>query len=284
MKLNNDTAQIICLHGLDEVQALERTTHLAVGAHPDDLEIMACHGILECLEHPDKWFTGVVVTDGRSSPRSGKYAGCTDEEMVTLRQKEQIGAAEIGGYTVQFLLDYPSGAVAAHGGRGPVDDLVRILEVAGPDVVYTHNLADKHETHVGVALRTIEAIRRIPPSARPAKLYGCEVWRSLDWMVDRGKAALDVSARQDVQAALLQAFESQISGGKRYDLAALGRRRANATYLEAHHVDETAGITLAMDLSRLVEDDELDPHACVEDHLRCFSDDVLERISRLQRR
>ena len=36
-------------------EALGRTTHLAIGAHSDDLEIMAYHGIAECFGRSDRW-------------------------------------------------------------------------------------------------------------------------------------------------------------------------------------------------------------------------------------
>ena len=49
------------------------------------------------------------------------------------------------------------------------------------------NLVDKHDTHVAVVLRVIAAIRQMPPDIRPEKLYGCEVWRDLDWMLDSDK-------------------------------------------------------------------------------------------------
>ena len=45
---------------LDEREALARTTHLAIGAHSDDLEIMAYHGIAECYGEKERWFAGVT--------------------------------------------------------------------------------------------------------------------------------------------------------------------------------------------------------------------------------
>ena len=53
--------------------ALTRTTHLAIGAHSDDIEIMAYHGIVDCYGYrrKDKWFSGVTVTNGRGSSRVG---------------------------------------------------------------------------------------------------------------------------------------------------------------------------------------------------------------------
>ena len=115
--------------------------------------------------------------------------------------------------------------------------------------MFTHNLADKHDTHVAVALQVIAAIRSLPASERPQKLYGCEVWRDLDWMVDSDKVAFDLSEHENLQAALLGVFDSQISGGKRYDLATMGRRRANATYYASHGVDVSRAMAYAMDLT-----------------------------------
>ena len=85
---------------------------------------------------------------------------------------------------------------------------------------------------LAVALRVIEAIRRLDQAERPARLVGCEVWRALDWIVDSDKVQMNVSAHENLQFALLGVFDSQIAGGKRYDLASMGRRRANATYFE----------------------------------------------------
>ena len=69
MNFSNKNALIYVPDGLEAEAALRRTTRLAVGAHQDDLEIMAAAGILECFHNPKEWFSGVVVTDGSGSPR-----------------------------------------------------------------------------------------------------------------------------------------------------------------------------------------------------------------------
>jgi LmbE family N-acetylglucosaminyl deacetylase len=259
MKLSLPMAEIYVPDGLEPAAALARTTHLAISAHPDDLEIMAADGILRGFQQQDEWFTGVVVTDGAGSPRDDLYKDYTDERMRQIRRKEQRKAAYVGDYAAAILLDHPSAAVKNHADTRPVDDIVEILRAARPGTVYTHNLADKHDTHVAVALRTISAIRRLPAGERPARLYGCEVWRDLDWMVDSDKIGFDLSAHESLQTALLGVYDSQIAGGKRYDLAERGRRRANATLLEPRAVDTAEEVTLAMDLTPLVHNDDLDP-------------------------
>lgn len=281
MKFNLDTAEVFVPDGLSETKALTRTTHLCIAAHQDDIEIMAAQPILECFQREDKWFTGVVVTDGRGSPRVGIYENYSDEEMRLVRFKEQRKAAIVGEYAAQIMLDYPSRIVKAGGNISPLEDLLEILKATRPQLVFTHNLADKHDTHVGVALRVIEAVRRLPENERPQKLYGCEVWRDLDWMVDSDKTAFDLSNQENLQASLLGLYDSQISGGKRYDLASLARRRANATYFESHGVDVSTGLSFAMDMTPLLIDIEEAPSDFVQKYIQRFADEVADRLHRL---
>lgn len=263
--------------------ALERTTDLCIAAHHDDIEIMAAAPILAAFQRNDRWFSGVVVTDGRGAPRSGIYEDYTDDEMNAVRFKEQRKAAVVGEYAAQIMLDYPSVVVKDASNAIPVADMLQILRQTHPQRIYTHNLADKHETHVAVALRVIEAIRALPAEERPQELYGCEVWRDLDWMLDEDKVPFGLSSQENLQMALLGVFDSQISGGKRYDLASLGRRRANATYFTSHGVDQESHTSFVMDLSTLISDEELSPLDYVNSIMQRFVEDVAGRIQRLSK-
>ncbi|RUA16926.1 MAG: PIG-L family deacetylase [Clostridia bacterium] len=282
MKLALPTAQLYIPDNAPEADALARTTHLAIGAHQDDLEIMAVDGILEAFGQPDKWFTGVVMTNGAGSPRTGIYGDYSDGEMQVVRAQEQKKAAFIGNYAAQFLLDHPSSAIKNPANRAPVEDLIAILRATRPEIVYTHNPADKHDTHIGVMLKTLAAIRSLPKKERPCKFYGCEVWRDLDWMLDEDKVAFDVSRHENMQMALVSVFDSQVSGGKRYDLATMGRRRANATYYASHATDMADLMAFAMDLTPLIEKDDLDIEGYVRAHIERFARDVSGRLSRLR--
>ncbi len=280
MKLQMESAELFVPDGTPLEEALARTTHMAVAAHQDDIEIMAYDGILACFQVDDKWFTGVVVTNGSGSPRDDLYKDYTDEAMRVVRRKEQKKAAVVGEYTVQALLDYPSAAIKTPTDKRVVEDLVALLRAARPEVVYVHNLADKHDTHVGVTLRTIEALRRLTDDEKPARVYGCEVWRDLDWLVDTDKVAFDTTPHENLQSALLGVFDSQIAGGKRYDLATLARRRAHATYHASHGTDVVTGQNFAMDLTPLIQDSSLDPNTYVQEFVSRFSRDVAERIAK----
>jgi LmbE family N-acetylglucosaminyl deacetylase len=280
MKFHLDTAEIYIPDHAPEEQALARTTHLCFAAHQDDIEIMAAQPILECFQQNDKWFTGVVVTDGRGSPRDSLYKEYTDEEMRLIRFKEQRKAAVVGEFAAQIMLDIPSKVIKDASRSEPMNDILTILRVTKPRFVYTHNLADKHDTHVAVALRVIEALRKLDQAERPERVVGCEVWRGLDWMIDSDKVMMDLSAHENLQFALLGVFDSQIVGGKRYDLASIGRRRANATYWVSHGVDETTGLSYGMDLTPLMDDINLSPAEFVGQFVQRFATDVQERIMR----
>src|SRR5687767_9319233 len=83
VKLNGSDFDIYVPDGRS-LESLSDTTHLAIGAHQDDLELMAFHGISECYDKPKRGFTGVVVTSGSSSPRSGQFAKTSDREMIAI--------------------------------------------------------------------------------------------------------------------------------------------------------------------------------------------------------
>jgi len=278
MRLHRETAEVFVPDGSAAESALSRTTHLGISAHQDDLEIMAFPGIMECFQREDLWFTGVSVTDGSGSPRDGAYRDYTDRQMQLVRRAEQKKAAVVGEYSAQILLDHPSSAVKDPAGQAVVEDLQAVLRATHPATVYTHNLADKHDTHVAVALRVVRALRTLEPAERPRKVYGCEVWRDLDWMADAQKVAFDVSAHENLQSALLGIYDSQIAGGKRYDLATMGRRRANATYFASHGVDTTTGTSFAMDLTPLIEDPNLPVGEFVQGFIDALRKEVADRL------
>ena len=280
MRFSQPSAEIFVPDNLPAEEALARTTHLAISAHQDDIEIMAASPILDCFQNELNWFTAVVVSDGRGSPRNGLYEKYDDEQMRLVRFKEQRKAAIVGEYAALVMLDHPSKSIKSSSEQ-PVEDLVAILKTAQPRFVFTHNFADKHDTHIGTARKVIKAIRCLPKNERPQKLFGCEVWRDLDWMVDEDKVPFDLSNQENLQSALLGVFDSQISGGKRYDLASLARRKANATYFESHGVDTLTGMSFGMDMTALIQNDEMEINSFIQEHISRFSQDVASRLNRV---
>lgn len=280
MKFYQPGSEVYSWDGKEPEVALGRTTHLGVCAHPDDLEILALHGILECFHQRARAFSGVVVTNGAGSARDAEYANYSDDEMRQVRRLEQKKAAHIGEYAAQIFLDHSSAEVKHPGAAPVVEDLRRVFELCRPEIVYTHSPCDRHDTHVAVALRTLEALRSLPHDLRPKSVIGCEVWGDLDWLPQGRKIQMDVSAHPSLQAALLGVFDSQIAGGKRYDLATAGRRRAHATFSESHAIDRSEGFIFGVDLMPLLSSETLSPMEFVHELTTEFAEEVSARVRR----
>lgn len=281
--LSNPTAEVFVPDGMPTAQALSRTTELGIGAHPDDLEIMAVHGIMECLSSGEMWFAGVVATDGAGSPRAPGAAVPSAAAVRSTRRAEQKRAAELGRYAAVVLLDHSSAAVKTPANDALVRDLVSVLRATRPEVVYTHNLADAHDTHVAVALAVIAACRALDEPERPRRVIGCEVWRDLDWLPSDAKLALPVSGPEELEAGLIRVFESQLRAGKQFDAGALGRRRANATFSDIRAADRHERVVWGMDLTPAALGD-VTPDELVLGHVRSFEADVRARLARYTRR
>ena len=273
-------AEIFIPDGRPEAEALRRVTHLGIGAHQDDLEFMAFHGILKCFAREDRWFGGVTCTNGSGSSRTGPFANCTDAQMMAIRRKEQNAAAVTGQFSAMIQLDYPSSAVKSATDASLKNDLKQILSATNAEVVYTHNPADKHDTHIGVVVAALQAMREMPRDQRPRQIIGCEVWRNLDWLPDADKVVMDVSGHDTLAAALNGLFASQIAGGKRYDLATLGRRSANATFFDSHTTDQATQVIFGLDLTPLVADEKLSIADYVCGFIDTFRADVRQKLSK----
>jgi LmbE family N-acetylglucosaminyl deacetylase len=264
MKLRNPGASIFVPDGLPAEAALARVTHLGIGAHPDDLEFMALHGILAHFKNPGHWFGGIVICHGGAEQRDARRA-------------EQIEAARIGQYAAVVMLDYPSETARRTEARDIAADLDTLFQAMRPETVYLHNPADKHPTHIGACRHALSALRGMPRDRRPAKAYGCEVWRGLDWLPDEDKVVLNVSDGAELGARLVAVFASQNSG-KRYDLAVPGRCHANATFLDAHKPDQVEQAVYAMDLSKLVHATRADLHDFTSHIVKRFRNSVLKPL------
>ena len=118
---------------------------LAVGAHPDDIEI-GCGGALFAHKAAGDEITLLVMTDGDAADGS---------EIRIPEQQEaarSLGAELIWGGFADCAV--PSGAVA-------VNIVEQALRRSEADVVYTHSLRDTHQDHRATSAATIGASRKV---------------------------------------------------------------------------------------------------------------------------
>ncbi|MGQ0527645.1 MAG: PIG-L deacetylase family protein [Alphaproteobacteria bacterium] len=225
-------------------------------------------------------FLGITITNGGGSARKGAYKDYSDEEMMIARHTEQKDAAKLGKYSAQFQLNYKSRDI-----KGPhplkekelVQEIYQILFETQPKTIYVHNPFDKHETHNAVTRATIEALRLLPPGKHPGNVYGCEVWRGLDWVPDDIKIPLDISNYIELQRDLIDCHDSQIKGSKNYTKATIGREFANATYSESHELDSMQAATYAINLRPFMDEPDLTMGEFTCRYIEAFQRQLSER-------
>jgi LmbE family N-acetylglucosaminyl deacetylase/CheY-like chemotaxis protein len=118
---------------------------LAIGAHPDDVEI-GVGGILAA--HRDAGDTVVILTMSR-----GGRGGAPDD-----RQTESLRSAEILGARL-FLEDLVDTEITS---TGPTIAIIeRVIKQVNPTVVYTHSIHDRHQDHRAVHEAVLVAARAV---------------------------------------------------------------------------------------------------------------------------
>lgn len=164
---------------------------LAVGAHPDDVEI-GVGGLLAA--HRDAGDEIVILTMSR-----GARGGVSDD-----RQHESLAAAELLGARL-FLKDLQDTRIpAADPTVGIVEEVVREVR---PTVVYTHSRHDRHQDHRAVHDAVMVGTRDVPTVA---------CFQSPSATVEfRPNRFATIDDFTDAKLALLQAFASQ-SGIRAY--------------------------------------------------------------------
>ncbi len=235
-----------------------KVKYMCIAAHPDDVEIMAYHGILRGYRSKKYSFVAVVSADGANSARKGPYKDYTNDMMKETRIKEQEAAGEAGHYNQVIMLNYSSDELKDKNNTDPVEDYYNIIKELKPKTIYTHSLLDRHQTHLAVAIKVLLALRKLNKEDRPKLVLGCEVWRDLDWVNDDMKVFLDVSGKPKLARRVLNVYKSQIIGGKRYDKAVMGRRKGHATFSSSHKVDKSKFMSYAINMTKLMKKPKID--------------------------
>lgn len=160
-------------------------TVLAIGAHPDDVEI-GVGGLLAA--HRQAGDRVVILTLSR-----GARGGQADD-----RQHESLAAAELIGARL-FLEDLEDTRISA--ADPTVSIIERVCAEVNPDIVYTHSINDRHQDHRAVFEAASVATRRVPTLA---------CYQSPSATVDyRPNRFAPIDGFTETKLALLQCFASQ---------------------------------------------------------------------------
>jgi LmbE family N-acetylglucosaminyl deacetylase len=160
-------------------------TVLAVGAHPDDVEI----GVGATLASHRAAGDAVVILTLSSGAIGGD---------VQSRRHEALASAGIIGARL-YLHDYEDTRLDPAGGLiTTIEDLIREVE---PTIVYTHSEHDRHQDHRAVRQAVDVAARRVPSLA---------CFQSPSSTIDfRPSRFVPVDGFLEAKLQMLAAFESQ---------------------------------------------------------------------------
>lgn len=126
------------------------TKVIAIGAHPDDIEIGAA-GTIKKFANSGAEITFLIATYGESShPASSRQR--------EQREKESISSAEYLGVKQIYFLDLCDTKIEHNGTTiNAIEKYINLLE---PVFVLTHTKEDGHQDHKNLAFSTISACRR----------------------------------------------------------------------------------------------------------------------------
>jgi len=179
------TMTMLAHRGLRQRLISTQRVVLAVGAHPDDVEI-GVGGLLAA--HRGAGEAVVVLTLTR-----GGRGGNADD-----RQHESMAAAELLGARL-FLEDLVDTRISA--GDPTVGIIERVVDEVGPQVVYTHSEHDRHQDHRAVHQASTVAARTVP-------MLACYQSPS-STVAFRPNRFVPIDGYTDTKLELLACYESQ---------------------------------------------------------------------------
>ncbi|OPZ88690.1 MAG: Mycothiol S-conjugate amidase [Firmicutes bacterium ADurb.Bin419] len=180
---------------------------LAIGAHPDDVE-MLCAGTMAKFSKLGHEVFICHVCDGSRGSKTH-----TQEEIAAIRRKEAIASAAIIGAKsltanipdIEVVVDLESRL-----------KIVDILRQADPDLVITHSPDDYMTDHINVSRLVFESIycsnlglvkTEHPPTTKLPFLYYMDTLAGLNFMPDE---YVDISETIDIKIEMMMKMQSQL--------------------------------------------------------------------------
>jgi LmbE family N-acetylglucosaminyl deacetylase len=173
---------------------------LAVGAHPDDIEL-GCGGTLCMAARKGGKVIGVYLTKGEKSGDA------------KIRVRESMNALRVLGVREIYFGDFPDTNIP--NSFEAVDFLEQFSIKYNPDIVLTHTVNDTHQDHRQVGWLSISAFRNVPkilayetPRVRPAT-FAPTYFVDIVGCVEKKLEALNCHSSQKEKRYL--AYESTVS-------------------------------------------------------------------------
>jgi len=180
---------------------------LAVGAHPDDLEIL-CGGTLALYDRLGHHVTMAVLTNGNVG-----HPEIELDEMARIRKSEfEAAAALINAETIWMDVDDELSVVDLNARLKMVD----VIRQAQPDVILTHNPDDYHVDHRNTSQLVFEAaplscVYRLktkePPITKQALIYYFDTLGAVNFLPTE---YVDISSVIELKKKMVYCHKSQL--------------------------------------------------------------------------
>lgn len=194
---------------------------LAIGAHPDDIEI-ACSGTLaKCVARGD-----TVIVCHVSSGNLG-HVVIPPEELRKIRKQEAITAGGLAG--IEVIDGGFDDLEIYENNREARDKIVDVIRYANPDFIITHDPNDYMPDHTAVSKLVFDAsftatlpnyvcsVRRYSKDDTPAKLVPIFYMDTLAGVDFNPTIFVDVTETIDLKLKMLNCHASQVVWMKDHD-------------------------------------------------------------------
>jgi LmbE family N-acetylglucosaminyl deacetylase len=179
---------------------LNSSVILAVGAHPDDIEL-GCGGTICKAVQRGKQVIAVYLTKGEKS-------GSAD-----VRMKESINALRVLGVTEVHFESFPDTQIPDS--FETIECLEKYAVKFQPNIVLTHSVNDTHQDHRRIGWLVMSAFRNVPkvlafetPRVRPAAFLP-NYFVDIDGYIGKKLAALECHKSQTSKRYL--AYEATVT-------------------------------------------------------------------------
>lgn len=187
---------------------------LAVGAHPDDIEILCAGTLLRYADAGHEIFMA-VATNGEQG-----HLHIMPEELAAIRKTEAEASAAIAGAQL-FWMGYPDQMIFHD--KDTRLNFIEMTRQANPDLIITHNPTDYAQDHRVVSelmfTASFEAcvphlFTDSPPIKLPVPVYYMDNVAGTNFLPTE---LVDISSTIDRKAAMLECHQSQLVWLKEHD-------------------------------------------------------------------
>ena len=180
---------------------------LAIGAHPDDVEILCAGTIAKFARLGHEVYICHVCNGNKGSKIY------SSEELAIIRRNESISSAKIIG-AVSISSEIADGEVVLD-----LNSRVKILDVlrqADPDIVITHSPDDYHSDHINVSRLVFEATylanlvlwkTNFPPTSKLPYLYYMDTLAGVNFTPEE---YVDITETIDIKIEMMMKMQSQL--------------------------------------------------------------------------